>query len=421
MGSMSTTDIASMQIEGIQELIPELLKSETTLDSLFEDNGRSQRVGTIAYRIVVKHAKPATYKAGALDGPALPIGGGSKWDKGSITPQVLMLPVGWTKLAEMVGVKVDGVAIANAVEETMADAVDNLRTIRDQLLNTEGTGKLAVVLSVSGSTVTLAAATTYGFGARLLNEGQVVGIWNGTTLRGSVTIDQKPFDTIGGAQTFHFTGSDPGITAGDFVRCDGLTTGAPVFINGLSSFINTSTSGTLLGFTKANASFMVSNGYDLGGGQITLPAARLLITQVQGRKGKKALKGQIWHTHASQVAAYEELGFERQEITTDGAYKKMDLLFEDFALGGFPISPNNNADQTAWTFVLPKSWGKVHYGGDGPFFYEMPGAGKIYPLYDTSGAPLTQFGACLIDAKQYYCDDVLVNGVLTSCRVPTGN
>jgi hypothetical protein len=268
----------------------------------------------------------------------------------------------------------------------------------------------------------MAPATTYGFGARLLNEGQTIGIWNGNTLRGSVTIDQKPFDTVGGTQSYHFSGTDPGTSPGDFVRCDGLISGAPVSINGLSSFINTSISGTLLGFTKANCSYMVSNGYDLGGGQITLPAARLLITQVQGRLGKKALKGQIWHTHPSQVAAYEELGFERQEIETMGEYKKMDLLFEDFSLGSFPITPNNNADQTAWTFLQPKSWGKVHFGGDGPFFYEMPGAGKIYPLYDAaSGAPLTQFGACLVDAKQYYCDNVLGQGVITSCRVPTGN
>ena len=95
--SMTAVDIASLEVEGIQELIPELLKSEKTLDSLFEDNGRAQRVGTIAYRIPMKYARPGDYKSGSLDGAALPIGGGSKWDKGTITPQTLMLPVGSTE------------------------------------------------------------------------------------------------------------------------------------------------------------------------------------------------------------------------------------------------------------------------------------------------------------------------------------
>ena len=418
--SMTAVDIASLEVEGIQELIPELLKSEKTLDSLFEDNGRAQRVGTIAYRIPMKYARPGDYKSGSLDGAALPIGGGSKWDKGTITPQTLMLPVGWSQLVALVGVKTDKVAVANVVDETMADAVENLANIRDQVLNTEGTGKLGVVLSVSGATVVMALATTYGFGARLLNMGQTIGIWNGNTLRGTVQIDQMPFNTLGGTQSFHFTGADPGIAGGDFVRVNGLTNGAPVFINGLSTFINTSTAGTLLGITKANASYVVSNGYDLGGGQITLPSARLLINQVQSRLGKKGLKGQIWHTHPSQCAAYEELGFERQEIETDGTYSKMDLLFEDFAIGGYPIMPNNNADQTAWTFLLPKTFGRVTYG-DGVFWYDT-GSGKVYPLYDTStGAPTTLFGATMVDARNIYCDNVLANGVLTSCRVPTGN
>lgn len=416
---MAAADIAAVELENVQSLIPELLKEETTLDSLMEDNGRAVRIGTIAYRIPLKYARPGQYKSGSLDGAALPIGAGSKWDKGTMTPQVIMLPVGWTKLVELVGTKTDKVAVANVVDETMADAVENLRQIRDILLQTDGTGTLSTVSAVdtTNNIITLKG----GFGARLILPGQTVGIWNNTALRGSYATVDTVFNTLGGTQSFHYAGADvSGAAANDLIKVDGLTDGAPVYIHGLPAYINTSTAGTLMGITKASAPYVVSNGYDLGGGQITLPAARLLINQVQSRLGKKGLKGQIFHTHPSQVAAYEELGFERQEVETSGVYGKMDLLFEDFAIGGFPIYSNNNADQTAWYFLDPKTFGKVKYG-DGPFWYET-GTGKIYPLYDPStGAPLTEFGATMIDAKDYYCANVLGNGVLSTCKVPTGN
>lgn len=418
---LTSANIAALELENVQELIPELLKSEVTLDSLIQDNGRAQRVGTIAYRIPLKFARPGDYKSGSLDGATLPIGAGPQWDKGSITPQVLMLPVGWTKLVELVGVKADKVAIANVVDETMADAVEQLRNVRDVLLQTDGTGKLGVVSGIAANVVTMQSGAGAGFGARLLFPGQTVGLWNGNTLVGLYpSTISSVFNTLGGTQSFAFTGSDPGTSNGFFIRCNGLTTGAPVFVNGIRAFINSSTAGSYLGITKSAAPYVVSNQYDLGGGQITLPAARLIINMVQSRLGKKGLKGQIWHTHPSQVAAYEELGFERQELTSDGVYKEMDLMFEDFRVAGYPIHSNNNADQTIWDFLQIKTFGKVMYG-DGPFWFEASN-GKIYPIYDTTtGAPTTQFGATMIDASNYYNDNPLANGSITSARVPTGN
>ena len=70
--------------------------------------------------------------------------------------------------------------------------------------------------------------------------------------------------------------------------------------------------------------------------------------------------------------------------------------------------------------MQPKAWGKVTYG-DGPFWYEATG-GKIYPIYDTStGTPRTEFGACMVDAKQYFVDNVLAGGRISNCKLPAGN
>lgn len=419
MAAINAAAIAAIQLENVQEMVPELFNDETTLDGMISDNGRAQRVGSTAYRIPMKYARPGDYKMGDLDGGTLPTGGGSKWDKGTVSPVVVMLPVGWTKLVELIGQKADKVAITNVVNETLADAADQMKKIRDIALNTDGTGKIGVVSAVD--TTNNIITMDGGFGARLVQPDQTVGIWNGTALRGTFANVDRVFNTLGGTQSFHYAGADvAGAADNDIVRVNGLTDGAPSYVFGLPYFINNSTTGTLLGITKANAPYVVSNAYDLGGAQISLPALRLLINQVSSRLGKKGLKDQFFHTHPSQVAAYEELGFERQEVESNGSFGPLDLMFENFKVAGYKVMSNNNADQTRWDFVSPKSFGKVQYA-DGPFWYETAG-GKIYPIYDTStGAPTTSFGATLISATQYFCDNMLANGCITTAKVPSGN
>ena len=302
---MTSVDIASVELEGIQDLIPSLLSDETTFDGVIQDNGRATRVGTKAYRIVLKFARPGAYSRGDLDSSALPKGGTSSWDDGSITPQVIFLPVGWTKLVELVGKRMDKVAIANVVEDTLADATDQLKIVRDALLNTDGKGTLAKVLSYTAGTKTLVMEPS-PFGARLLNVGQKFGVFNGDALRTSMTVD-KLNNFLGGTQSVVTVEADPGggatPVAGDFIRVDGVTDGAPVFMYGLPYFHSTSQAGTLLGIAKTN-SYVVSNGYDASGQQISLPILRLLLNQVVNRLGSGAMKGQFFHTHASQMAAY---------------------------------------------------------------------------------------------------------------------
>ena len=176
-----------------------------------------------------------------------------------------------------------------------------------------------------------------------------------------------------------------------------------------------------MSITKASADYVVSNGYDMGGAQISLPALRLIITQVKNRLGPSGLKNQFFYTHESQVAAYEELGFALQEVRSDGEFGNLNLLFKGKkAVDNYPIVTGQHADQTAWYFLNPEDWGKARYG-EPPFFYQGTG-GKVYPLYDTTaGTPKFVYGSCLIDAFQPYCTNVLRQGVISTCKVPAGH
>lgn len=426
----ASTDIAAVELEKAQDMIPQLLKDEETLDGVIHDNGRATRIGTGssagAYRVALKYARPSQYQMGSLDGAALPTGKGSSYDKIYVTPQVLMLPVGWTKLVELVGKKVDQMAITDVVSDTMADAADQLKQVRDQLLQTDGTGKIGVVASATTTVITCQQAS---FGARLINPGQYVTIWSGTTLYALIQVSAV-FNQLGQTPTFAFSNATyyngQSVTSlnasGLIIRPAGLTDGAPVSIHGLAYVNSTSQSGTYFGVTRSSAPYVVAPGFDAGASQISLPALRLIINMVKSKLGSKGLKGQCFHTHDSQVAAYEELGFERQTLPlADGKAKGIDLLYSGKkTVADYAVLDNTNADQTAWDFVQPKAWGRVMYG-DGPFWYEAGNAGRIYPLYSSSGTPLTEFGATLVDAYDMYDDNVWAGGRISNLKVPAAN
>lgn len=422
MAGMSATDIASLELEGVQDVINDLTLDEKQLDTYFNNN-RAEQVGTIAYRIVMKWAKPGHFQMGSLDGGTLPTGPGTKWQKGAVTPQVIMLPTGWTKLVELAGKKAPQVAITNVVDEVMNDVTEQLANAREVLLQTDGAGTLGIVSSIDTVNQIYTLNST-PFGTRLLQAGLTVDIVNpaNNLRRGSVTLDYN-FNFLGSAQTFGYsTANVGGAQANDIVRVQGVTDGAPVGIYGLAYFISTSTQGSTLGVTRANSPFMVSNGYNNGGAQITLPIFRLIINQIKQRIGKRGLKGQFFHTHPSQVASYEELGFQLQMIPLgDGKAKGLDLLFSgEKSVEGYPIVENVRADQLSWYFIQPKAFGKVQYGS-GPFWYDT-GIGKIYPIIDGStGTPKTAFGATMIDPRQYFCDNLVAQAVISQCGVPVGN
>jgi hypothetical protein len=193
------------------------------------------------------------------------------------------------------------------VDEVMNDVTEQLANAREVLLQTDGSGTLGIVSSIDTVNQIYTLNST-PFGTRLLQAGLMVDIVNPATnlKRGSVTLDYN-FNFLGSTQTFGYsTANVPGAQANDIVRVQGVTDGAPVSIYGLAYFISTSTAGSTLGITRANSPYMVSNGYNNGGAQITLPIFRLIINQIKQRIGKRGLKGQFFHTHPSQVASYEE-------------------------------------------------------------------------------------------------------------------
>ncbi|MBZ5524788.1 MAG: kinase/pyrophosphorylase [Acidobacteriia bacterium] len=167
-----------------------------------------------------------------------------------------------------------------------------------------------------------------------------------------------------------------------------------------------------MGILRTNG-YVVANGVDIAGAAITLPTLRLAQNQIVQSLGPEGLKGQCWHTHPSQVQAYEELGFQLQYVPLDGGKaSKFDGLFQKMTIDGREIIANIHADQTRWDLVNVKSWGKVKWGNP-PFWFKNRGGQTVFQGYDSSGNPQTIEKSFLVDAIQYYVDNPKALGSVT--------
>jgi len=219
------------------------------------------------------------------------------------------VPIQYTRLADLVGEPKD-VASTKPVSKTIADAAIYIQRMRDVFLQTNGDGKLATVdTSYAGGGANPIVLASQPWGARLLHLGQKVQVFtsNFATNRGSCSVTSIA-NTLGGTQSITVDAVPTGTAANDIIVVDGLATGNDPFINGIPVFHSTATTGTLMGLSRGN-SYVVANGVNASNSTITLPLLRLSQNQIVQALGADGLKGQIWHTHPSQLQAYEELGF----------------------------------------------------------------------------------------------------------------
>ncbi|HEY6349681.1 MAG TPA: hypothetical protein VI636_09750 [Candidatus Angelobacter sp.] len=422
MPQLSASSAIALQLEDVNDIIPLLVEAAHCLDARIKDNGRSNRVSTKSFRVRIQTALTGAVSKINLDGGSLPSGGSSQWDQFVVTPLAYAVPIQYTRLADLVGEPKD-VATINPVSKTIADAAIYIQRMRDIFLQTNGDGKLATVdSSYAGGGANPIILASAPFGARLLHLGQKVHVFtsNFTTDRGACTITGI-VNTLGSTQSITVDVVPAGAIPGDIIVVDGLATGNDPFINGIPVFHSTSTTGTLLGIARSN-NYVVANGVNAANASITLPLLRLAQNQIVVALGEEGLKGQIWHTHPSQLQAYEELGFQLQYVPlTDGKAKNFDGLYQKMTIDGREIINNVHADQTRWDLVNIKSWGKVKWGNP-PFWFKNRGGQTVFQQYDiTSGNPQAVEKSYLVDAIQFYVDNPKSLSSVTSCKVPAGN
>lgn len=426
MASLTAQQALPLQLEAFAPFIAEALEAEGELARLLGNGaGGARRVSLRAFRARLKIALASQMAYVNLDTGSMPQGVGNKYDQMLLSPVSWTIPIQYSQLAQLVG-EGDGVATDNAVEETIADVTRQSLNFRDILLQTPGDGSIGSVDSTQGGNfINLRSATTAvidGRGAHLAKEQQTVQIMSPAyVLRGSCTI-QNVFKGLGQTQQIQVDQIPPGVVAGDLVIAAGLPAGAPQGINGIPVFVNTTTVGNLYGINRANP-YIVANGVNLANNsQVTKPLFRVALNQIVQRLGKKGLKNQFWHTHPSQVQAYEELGFGDSYVPLEGGKaKSYDALFADFTIAGRPIYINQHADQTRWDLLLKEAWNTIKWG-PGAFWFKTRSGQMVFHVVDpTTGMPTAQEAMFWVIAEQWYVNNPMAQGGITGAKIPQFN
>lgn len=421
MAGLSAAGAINTQLEAVQDNIPFLVETDNQLDKYIQDNGRAKRVSTKAFRVVMETAIPGNVSKVDLDSATveLPAGGASEWMQGTISPIAFCVPIEWTKLSELAAQ--GEVAVVNTVSHQLGRATERLKQARDQFLQTDGTGKLATIKAGGVDAVNkVLTLNETPFGARLINKNQVVGVFNGNALRDWTTVVAVN-KQLGGTQSIKVSAIPGGTIAGDFIRVQGTEDGGPVFLNGIPVFHQTAKVGSTMNIDRSLDvnNFIIANGVDANGGQITQPLLKVPFNQIKQELGESGMKSVLIHTHPAQVAAYEELGWILQTYPLSGGKAEgLDLLFTGKkTIEGRPIVENIHADTTRWDYMNIASWGKVKWGNP-PFWFTQEGR-RVFEIYGPGGSPTAGARSFLIDCVQYYVDNCKSISSITNCKVPS--
>jgi hypothetical protein len=426
MPGLTATQALPLQLEAFSPYIAETVEADGELAKILGNgNGGATRVSLRSFRARLKTALASNAAQVNLDTGTMPLGNGNKYDQMLLTPVAWTVPIQYSQLAQQVS-EGENVATDNAVTDTIADVVRQVNNFRDIFLQTPGDGSLASVDSTTGANfINLRSSITNtvdGRGAHLMKEQQTVQVMSPAyVLRGTCTI-ANVFKALGATQQIQVDAIPAGTVAGDLIIVAGATPGAPSFINGIPTFVNTSTAGNLYGISRA-LPYVVANGLSLSNtAQVTKPVFRVSQNQIIQRLGIKKLKNQFWHTHPSQLQGLEELGFADSYVPLDGGKARAyDPLFAEFTINGRNVFINPHADQTRWDLLLKEAWNTIKWG-PGMFWFKLRSGQMVFPLIDpTTGTPTMQELMYYIVSEQWYVNNPVAQGGITAAKIPQSN
>lgn len=416
---------AAVMLEGVWNQPQLLVEKDSVLDGLISSSGKATKVSQHTYRVTFQDAIPGVVSSIALDAATnFPSPGSPDWQEGFMQPVSWAVPVGWTKLAQLT-TDSDTRAVANVVDVTMRNATEYLKKVRDiSLCAGEGTGFIGDVTVATGGGTPNYTMDITNFGARLIEKGQNIDIYNGLTYLGTSNVSAVN-KVVGTAGTVYVDALAPGAAAGNTVRIGGLVSGSPTFVYGLPYWNNNSASGTTIGIdrTQPGNNYILSNGVNAQTSSLTPPLLRLGLDQIRHSLGNDAIKAGRFKMHMApgQQAQYEQSGlsltnFWRNDGTVGSGF---DLLTTgDMKAAGNVFIENIHANISRIDYLYLDRWGKIRWG-DAPFWFNEQGR-TIFQQVGTNGQPTAAAASFLVDTVQYFVDNPKAQNYIYGLQEPTG-
>jgi hypothetical protein len=377
-GAVVESVVAGTELERVHPKVTTVFESDDT----FFGNIKKRDVEVVSYREM--RASMELRPGGRFsyfnpDGGDMGRGGGPSWDKAVLRPVFLQEAIEYTKLTQW-STDDRRKSVINAVRRLTAGATVEIKRQLDAQLQGTGTGQVGTITAVATSGGVDTYTLDSEFGARLVRYDQQIQVYDATlaTYRGKGVITLWDVEN----KQIQVTPAIAGAIATDVLVVDGLSN--PTALPGLYGVpyhhSNAST-GTWLGYDRANTPEIRSNRVNGGNSALTLPLPRLAINKIGNRVGIDNNFDPVAWTHPCQAQAYEEIGQLISIIHKAPKDEALNLYFGDnMQLAGAPIKQHFNWSKKRIDFVVSSIWGRAEilpigfYTSDGRRIFELRGA-----------------------------------------------
>jgi hypothetical protein len=422
MAVVTEAQVVANELERVSPKVPTLFDRDDVFYSTIEKRN-VEVVSNRDMRIPLELEPGGNFGHYDPDGGDLGRGDGPKFDKAVINTVHFKMGVEWTKKSEW-ATDDQRKAVLNTFRHLLAKSMAEFRRQVDSACMTGGNGVIGTGTTAAAGTIvtpsdkfTIAATDPYG--VRLMRKNQTVGIYDTTlaTKRGEgkvVFYDLEnrivEVQSLGGGVT-------PGVTTGDKLVLSGLTAN-PVGLLGVPYHHSNASSGTWLGFNRANVPEIRANAVNASSSALSLPFARLALNKIGNRVGIDQMAKVTAWMHPCQKQAYEELGQMVSIIQKQPKSEALDMYFGDnLQMAGAPIRTSFSWDKTRIDFVNTDIWGRAELKPAG--FYDVDGQ-KIFPIRGASGGLAASMIFYIVASFNLFINNPALASYIYGLTIPSG-
>lgn len=416
--ALNEAQVVATELEHVDEVLPMLFEREDKFFARLEKRPVI-KVSNRAMRVPLELRPGGDFAHFDPDGGDLGVGDGPTYDVATLQPAHLRQAIQWTKKAEW-ATDDKRKSIIDLVRSLTSKSMAEFRRNLDSLSMTDGTGVLGTITTLS--TTTIANDTfllnTDGFNARLIRFGMRLNVYDTTlaTQRTTGTLPKVIFYDLAN-KTIRVDQSVTGIVNGDKLVVAGLAGANPVSIFGVKYHHNSASTGTWLGFNRANTPEIRANRV-AASGAFTLPYARLARNKVGDRVGEDTVKKVKAWMHPAQKQAYESVGQLVSIIQKQPKDEALDMYFGDnMQMAGAPVEEHFSWDKTRIDFIYEETWGRAEMHPCK--FYDVEGR-KIFELRGASGGVATSQVFYLTVSFQEFVRNPAACVYIDTLTIPSG-
>lgn len=413
--AVTESQVVATELEKVEKQIPVLFER----DPGFAGSIKKKNVDVVSsreMRVPMEISPGGNFTYFNPDGGPLGRGSGPNWQKGTLTPVYMSLGIEYTKQAQW-STDSDRKAVQNSVRYLTATAITEfIRQLNSQIQG-NGSGQVATIGTVTVSTgYDTYLCNTDGYGVRLVREQQFVQVYNAalTVLRGVGQITQ--WDVEG--QAVQVTPNITGAIATDVLVTTGIAspTSLPA-LYGVQYNDSNSSTGTFLGYNRANTPQIRASGVNASSSALSLPLPRLAINKVGNRVGENnKYRPKAW-MHPCQKQAYEELGQLVQMVWKEPREQKLDMYFDGMQMAGAAVMTDFNWNMKRIDFIPDGVWGWAESKPIG--FYTTDGR-KIFELRAADGGIAAAELFYMTAGRQSYINNPAAVSYIYALAIPPG-